>query len=409
MIAFAIAYKLVNPAPFRVDSVDVQRLPSGWLLFGISWVPLVISVLSRVVGGGGLVPKQNYGDVWYEGRRAIEAARAMGGVAYLKVQISSKTYLYPEMACGIGAGLVLCHTRYKRAWPRWRIYGLIVASLSLRYILGSGTRSPVVMILIMMLILANSLGRRISWARIVLLLGAAMLISNVQGIYRTLRSEGFTSSVVETWETLRRGKGSSWHVDEFAGMLYKEHIGVQIFGQSRPEGPMYMVRNLLNVVPSQLLPQKLKWTGTASVIIREHLGPSAEKEGRGTAGAAIVDGYRVHRWLGVPFVAAILGVTIGLLQSWVMKKKHGQRTPDLIRVCLFAAFCSWLMLVVRSESSQLVSRIGYYVALPFFVVWFWQLVFGCPGGRWFRPVPTIVWKRRGQSAKNRTELEKGYE
>ena len=121
-------------------------------------------------------------------------------------------------------------------------------------------------------------------------------------------------------------------------------------------------------MPSQIFPDKLNMQFTRDILSEKILGSHSAEAGFGSAGAAIGDGYRIAGIWGVPLLASIFGVILGLTERFVIGTSIWHLDVSIFRIAIFAGLCGWTFLIIRSDLAELLQTILYNSVLPLLVV-----------------------------------------
>jgi len=380
---------------WRIPKVDIQRLPSGWLIYLVWLLPLAFEVLLRFAGGQGILPQKTYGEEWYGMYKNIRAAQASGGVAYLMLQVKSKLYFFPILIQGIGAGLIIAHPIQKRKnYLKNTVFLLVGTALML--MLGSGGRSSVMMVLIIGLIFADLTVGPLRWRYLVILFLFMAISFQFFRYYRTVRNLGLDSALEFVKEKMIEQPEGSANIGEFTRMLGKETLGIDIFKSKANEGVLFVTQNILAPLPGQILPPSLKETPTNQILSESFFG-SLASVGAGVAGAITVDGYRLAKVPGVPILGAILGLILALAQNWLMKGLPAvTKGPVLLKIVLIAGLYGWSFNLIRASLGNITTVIFYWVAMPWIMIKF--ILSKYPKNIWTSSLPILNFhqKRKGR-------------
>lgn len=370
MLGFIIGHLIVRKrTSWRIPRLDMRRLPSGWLIYSICFLPLAFEVIVRLAGGQGFFPPKSYGEGWYSMYEKIQETQASGGLAYVLLQIRSKLYFFPLLFQGFGAGLIIAHSVQERKNLLRNII-LLLVGMTLMLLLGSGGRSSVMIILIIGLIFADLTVGPLRWRYLVILFLFMAISFQFFRYYRAVRYLGFTSAFEIAKEHVVDQSEGGVKLAEFTRMLEKEITGIYIFRGKKNEGLLYLAQNILAPLPKQILPAMLESTPTNQILSEELLGNLAFA-GAGVAGAMTVDGYRFAGVPGVPILAAILGLIFAVAQNWLTKGlSMGAKGPELLKIILIAGFYGCLYSLIRNSLGSVTTIIFYWVAMPWIVIRF---------------------------------------
>jgi hypothetical protein len=148
-------------------------------------------------------------------------------------------------------------------------------------------------------------------------------------------------------------------------MFTKEMYAVSIFDTSRSEGIPYLINSILFVVPSQIYPAKLSFSPTHVILTISMLGGGAYKQGIGTAGTMIGDGYRFLGTVGVFTWACVLGSAFGMTRRWLSSDvKPKIQGPVLLKIILLSGLYAWIYNIIRTDLSEMIYIFIYYLFIP---------------------------------------------
>jgi hypothetical protein len=244
----------------------------------------------------------------------------------------------------------------------------VVAALALlTYLLGDGARSPVLHAMTLTIMFADLIAGPIKLKSIAPAIALLLLAFVFAGYFRTYRDLGLADATTMAVQDLRSNDQQAIS-GEFFSMLSKEATIVELYRSSKPEGLTYLTQSVLELVPSQLLPQKLGWDRAASVLSERFLG-SAAAIGAGVAGTTIGDGYRFGGAFGVAILGCIFGGILGIVQRWSMHIHAGTKSgPVLLKLALAASFYSLGFVVVRASLGEMLVYLLYGIVLPWLVL-----------------------------------------
>jgi hypothetical protein len=343
-------------------SVDIRRLPAPWILFIVPMLPLAVVTVLRLSRGEGLLSSATYGEQWFAAQAQIKAARDSGGVQYLIYQIQSKTWFLPIIAQGVAGGLLFAQALKRSRAAAMRILALICVSAAAMLLLGDGGRSPVIVYVLIALVFSDIVAGPLPWKMIAPVAASGLAFFLLLGYVRAYRNYGFEEAVQIAFYMYERDSGSDVAA-EFTSMLPKEAITVNLVDREGREGPMYLVRSALSLLPSQWLPGKMEWTQTNDLISRELLGSRTADLGAGVAGTSVGDGYRFAGPLGVFLSAALFGLVFGRVRTWGLSL--GTANPIvLLKIALMAGLTGFTYLLIRSSLSEVLTFLVYAVVLP---------------------------------------------
>lgn len=351
---------------FLADKIDLDDLPTGWFFYLFPFLGILTGIVIRLASGGRLLPEVTYTENVFAAQQVIDRTFSEGGLSYLWTQIQCKFGYYLSIMQGVGAGLIIAHT-IRTKQNIWRNIIILGCGFLITLFFGDGTRSTVIMIYIIALVFVDILVR-IPW-RVLGILGiVVILLFDFYGRYRAHRDQAFGQAVDMAYSELY-GSGKNRKFNEFKSIMVKEAVGLSIFEKRKSEGLTYIFYSFLNIIPSQLLPDKMKFQRTFHILAVVILGEEQVRAGAGAAGAMVVDGYRLAGTLGVPLLGAILGGLLALLENWLAKEAlPGVQGPRLFKVSLIAGFYAWIFNVIRGDLAILLSALFYYIIIPWFVI-----------------------------------------
>jgi len=365
MISLTGGYLVARPKMGFPLKIDVNRLPSGWVLFLFPIIPLVAEVLLRLATGGGVLPERTYGETTEAYYDAHQAALGTGGLSYVWFQIRSKVIYYPVLIQGVGLGLIIARSFDRRRNQRLTLFfvGSVIMAL---IVFGSGTRSGYIVVFIVGLILADLLAGPFPWRYLLLAILPGLAFFELMGQYRAFRDLPINIAISDTLEMYLSSDIPV--LGEFTGMLSKEAFLLQYIRESRGvEGFNYMYQQIFSVIPSQLAPWKLSWMPTSNLAAMELLGRSYFTGG-GVAGTIIGDSFRFFGTLGVPLIAGILGGITGWTQRWLMGRSVTTGNTNLLCLGLWAGFLGWGFGIIRNDLGSMIVLLLYSCAVPFLVL-----------------------------------------
>ncbi len=346
--------------------LNVDNLPNGWLLYLAPFSFFLVSVVVRYVSSGALF--QNYSNNWYEIYSSVNKARAAGGSNYILTQIWSKTYFYSILIQGMGVGLIIIKMihSHKYIWRNLIIFGIVfLITMSL----GFGARSWVIIVYLIGLIVADMIsGPLIPWRYLFTLVLTGLVVFTYYGYFRTYTSFGWEKALDLGYEEFEKYSVRTVDIPEFSVMFLKEAEGIKIFRAKDNEGIYLIIRSVLMVIPSQILPEKMHWATTTDILSKDMEG-EAYDEGNGMAGAIIVDGYRFAGEAGVPLLAFILGGILAVFHNIMNNYTRSTNQADiLIRIGLMAGLYSSLFDIIRGDLGGLIVKIVYFVIIPWALI-----------------------------------------
>ena len=364
ILGFVGGYLLICPAPNFQANVAPARLASGWWLFLLTVIPMLVTVFLRVASGGGALPEVSYGETWYSGQSGIQTAQAQGGIAYLLTQFMSKLWFYPILIQSVGLGLIMSNWILKgRSWMF--VLGFAGVITMANQLLSGSTRSSAIIVAIIAVILVDLLARPIPFSIMAIAMVVGLFLFDLLSVVRQAPFSQLMSYLPIAVE--KYFSPTFPRLGEFGLMLSKEALMLQLVQTQGGPNPMHLLQNILFVVPSQLNPLKLNWTFTGDLLSREMLG-EAYYLGAGVAGSIVGDGLRINGWFGVFLLAVLLGLLVGTVQRWAMGGRGLPRGTNLLRICLWAGFLGWTFNFIRSDLGSLLTILIYYVVLPWYVV-----------------------------------------
>ena len=345
--------------------IDVNRLPSGWVLFLAPIVLLIAEVLLRVAAGGSILPERTYGDTVEAYFDAHQTALGTGGLGYVWFQVRSKVIYYPVLIQGIGLGLIISRSFGGRRYP-WHTLAFVGIVILAMIVFGSGARSGFIMVFLVGLILADLLVGPIPWRYLLLAIVPGLVLFELLGYYRVYRDLPLDIAISDTMEAYLTSDIPV--LGEFTGMLSKEALVLQYVRDNRGiEGLNYLYQQFLALIPSQLVPWKLSWEPTGNLTSRELLGRGFFTGG-GAAGTIIGDSFRFLGTLGVPLLAAILGGITGWTQRWLMSHSLTTGKTSLLRLGIWASFLGWAFGIIRNDLGNMLVLLLYSCAIPLLVL-----------------------------------------
>jgi hypothetical protein len=384
LLVFMTAFLLAGGRRFwGPPDTDTRYLPTGRPLVLIPLVFLVGIAAVRIASSGTLLPGSNYADAWFNLESQITSARVSGGLDYIAAQILGKGYFYAVLALGIGCGLAFARAiQFRRG--RLRLLLGVIALIILSLLMGITTRSGALMVLVIAILLADLLTGLVRWRYTLLAFGLGFMVFVFFGYFRSSSSLGLARGATFSYQQFSRPDGhNNIAAAEFVLMLQKEVVGARMFDR-QAEGPQLVVRDALGLIPSQLLPGKLEWAPTASLLSFAMLGGVAS-QGGGVAGSAIADGFRIGGLAGVGLSAALLGVLLGAVYRWLNAPRLPGGRPQLLRVALAAGYFAWCFAFIRGDFALMLSTTFYVVVVPWEVLRF--TLSGWTRRTWLGPLP----------------------
>ena len=382
IFCLVVSYLITRPAPCAGCTQAAVHGKTGWILLLLPALPLVLETARRVAGGGSLLPHETYGEWWFSLQANVQASRESGGFDYFWTQIANKAEYYPLLIQGIGCGLVMAaalETRRGRVWRLLALGGVIAFML----LFGTGRRTDVIIVCLAGVILCDFVGRPLRWRHLVPLLVAGLVLLDFMTAYRSNRNLPAQEAVSTSF--VQYASPEYARLNEFTTMLGKEAVVVQLVKKDRSYlGAKYLVNQLLQIVPSQLVPEKQSPESTGDLVSRLLLGRDY-LAGAGSAGAAVGDGYRMAGPAGVALVAALIGLGIAGVERLLRGRARTDRRPSLLRLCLWSGILAWTFLIIRSEPGNLLVVVVYSCLIPLVVLEY--LLSWIPGAEeWITPL-----------------------
>lgn len=358
MGAFFTVYMLV--APRRVvrpiftkdDQPQLRVLP--FILLGLA--PYVGTVVERIASTGTIFPTASYGEAVAAEADSLFESRAQGGAGYFLTQVLSKVWYFPLMALGLGYGVLVSRYVSQRSWLR---VAVVFAQVPVLLLLGSGSRSGTIYPFLLALMIADALSGPYRWWRLTPLMIAALEAFDFYGFFRGHQQEGFQAGIEASLAEIDAAPDTARSED--ATMLTKEAYCLFIVNHGREfKGVEYFGEQLLQLLPAQLAPEKMRQVNTADFLANELIGYG--RYASGVAGAMVGDGYLMGGTLGVLALAAVLGLIFGLVVRWGMSGPNGQAV--LWRYLLMVMISVQSTQYIRADLSVVLVQILYYVVMP---------------------------------------------
>jgi oligosaccharide repeat unit polymerase len=355
MLALALAYRLTRRSG-RSGRTTHGTMPSAWPLVSIALTFIGVSILVRMLSGGGILPNQSYGDEWNDIALGVASARNSGGVGYVFVQIMSKVNLYPIMLLGVAITLLLGKFGRRLKGQLGVLLACGALTISTTWLM-SGARSPAIIVFLIAVIYADMIGVRLRWS--VLLPGVVVMtvLFGFLGYMRVYRDLSIIDAASNAYTEMMSGSEEQ-NAGEFAGMLSKEIVAKEMYADQPPAGFQYIFESVLAVVPSQLLPSKLNWEQTNQTLSNRFLGGSTTGGG-GVAGTMIGDCYRFAGSYGVIILPAILGFILATVERWTYKGG-----ASMMKLALAASFYSMSFMFIRGSLGEVIVNCVYGVIVP---------------------------------------------
>lgn len=368
-VGLTAGYAVATPRHVREVVIEMATLPTPWLLFAVGVLPAILSAGGRLLNGESLISAVAYSSEWSQTMSRVGDARVSGGLSYLFVQLIGKTFFYPIVSLGLAWGLLWSRTAGRTILARLAPISLIGASAAVVLFLGNGSRSPAIISGLIALVLLDLLSGKSEW-RMILPLGAATLgCFYVLGYYRVHRDLGLTDALERGYQEYRVSDASQ-AAAEFTCMLEKEALMIDIARDTGYEWATYVTRNVLAIVPSQLVPAKATWVITRDLLSARFLGKSAEGGASGVAGTTVGDGYRFGGPIGVFLLAGLFGMIFGGARIWALTSMPAHSGPVLLRVAIFSGFAGFTYLFIRSDLAEVLICVVYLILIPWAVFGF---------------------------------------
>ncbi len=360
MASFTAAWAWIAPRWVGPRDEGVPRAPlprGGWLL-AIGLGSTVLTLVERLAATGSLRPTATYGDAWFEAQDALTVSRNLGGADQFVMQVFSKVYYLPVMAFGVGLGVTLA--RFIRQRRFWAVAGTF-ATVPLLMYLSPGGRSFVALPFMIGVLLADALEGPLPWRWVLVPLPPAFLFFNFYSVFRGYQNEELATATARALDEY--GAMQAREQTEASVMLVKEAYAVMWTDATRTEkGFEYFSEAVLSLLPVQVVPEKVSWVTTTTLLSRALLGHMADR-GAGVAGATVADGYIT--W-GVPGVA-VVGFVIGAVPALMLRLLlDGARQGEVVlwRVALAVTFTAQCFVLLRGDLAILLLQALYYVFLP---------------------------------------------
>jgi hypothetical protein len=392
IVAFILGYIWISPSLRNQVKLDLDYLPSGWSWLMLPLGLLVLSIGSRLVAGGAFLPSTNYSDNWSTLQDSITASRLRGGFGFLFTQISVHAAIYLIVIQGAAGGLILARV-IKHGTRPYRYLFVIVILAAAVVIFGEGGRSPGGVIIIITFVFADLAIGPISPKLIAPVVVMGLLGFMLLGYYRTVRDLGPLAAATIAFESFNRSTDSD-NAGEFTSMLAKEALILELYSNQPKEGLRYLGNSMLDLVPSQLFPEKLEHLSTADLLSERMLGPTAVAMGAGVAGTTIGDGYRFGGIPGVPALGFLFGTFMGVLQRWLLSTRPPGFNITFLKAMLVAGFYGFTYALLRNRLSEILAQALYGIVLPYLVL---RFIIRCPR-TWIMPSAPRYGKVTGRFA-----------
>ena len=232
ILTLVLGYLISRPMQHAGPHIPVHITAVAWALLLIPTIPLVFQTLERLASGGGILPGETYSENWTAMQSAIRESRSAGGGAYLWTQIVDRTSFYLPLIQGVGLGLVIARSKLRDKRKYLSSAGVAVVILSM-LLLGSGGRSPVIMVCLVGLVVMDKLCGPIKWRYILPVAILGLLVFDFLGVYRPLRNLPFPVAVQRSIEQYL--SGNSLCMAEFTLMLPKETLMLELVEASKSQ------------------------------------------------------------------------------------------------------------------------------------------------------------------------------
>ncbi len=360
--AFFTVYLLVSPRSVarpiftRDEQPALRALP--FILLGLG--PYLGTIVGRIASTGSVLPSASYGEAVAQEADTLFASRAEGGAGYLLTQVLSKVWYLPLMALGLGYGVLVARYVTQKRWLR---VAAIFAQVPVLLLLGSGSRSGTIYPFLLALMIADGLSGPYRWWRLAPLMVVGLQAFDFYGFFRLHQHEGFQEGFESSMREIDAAPETARSED--AAMLTKEAYCLLLVNHGREyKGVEYFAEQFIQLLPAQLAPQKMHIISTADFLSNELIGYS--RYASGVAGAMVGDGYLMGGTLGVIALAAVLGLTFGLVVRWGMSGPGGQAV--LWRYLLMVMISVQATQYIRADYSVVLVQILYYVIMPALVM-----------------------------------------
>lgn len=359
-VYFSLAPKVCLVPPFRSSEPAAPPRVRWLVLLGL--LPYLYTAIERLVSTGTILPTRTYGSSTFESYEALLASRAVGGADYLLTQIFAKIWFFPILALGIGYGITFA--RYVVSGS-WLLLALFFAQIPALFLLGPGSRSYSIYPFIIAIMIGDLLAGPLRWRYLLVLIAIGLPVFEFYGVARSYQDQGIREAFESSQQVLaERGE----LVDtEDSGMLVKEAFCVVYADHTRTTlGAEYFLNNVLQLLPMQLIPDKVQFWNTSNFLGQQFLG-SAASRGAGMAGTAIGDGYLIGQEFGLVLLAAVYGLIPAVMQRLVML--HGRsRGPIVWRYLLVLTFSVHAPQFIRADLCILLNAAIFWLAFPALMV-----------------------------------------
>ncbi|MFO0647405.1 MAG: hypothetical protein U0326_14290 [Polyangiales bacterium] len=344
--------RMVRPIFTRDSQPNLPVLP--FILLGLA--PYVGTMVDRIATTGTIFPTASYGEAVAAEADSLFESRAEGGAGYFLTQVLSKVWYFPLMALGLGYGVLVSKYVTQKRWLR---VAAIFAQVPVLLLLGSGSRSGTIYPFLLAIMIADALSGPYRWWRLTPLMGVALEAFDFYGFFRGHQQEGFQAGIESSLREIDAAPDTARSED--ATMLTKEAYCLFIVNHGRDyKGIEYFAEQLIQLLPAQLAPEKMRQVNTADFLANELIGYG--RYASGVAGAMVGDGYLMGGTLGVICLSAVLGLTFGLVVRWGMSGANGQAV--LWRYLLMVMISVQATQYIRADFSVVLVQILYYVVLP---------------------------------------------
>ncbi len=381
--AFFAAYLLIAPRRVALPiftANDQPRLPVSWFIV-LGLAPYVSTVIERIVTTGSILPSASYGEAVAAEADTLFVSRAEGGASYFLTQVISKVWYFPLMALGLGYGVLMSKYVSQKRWLR---VAAIFAQVPVLLLLGSGSRSGTIYPFLLAFMIADALAGPFRWWRLTPLMAVALQAFDFYGFFRGHQQEGFQAGFESSMRDINAAPDTK--MSEDATMLTKEAYCIFLVNHGREyKGIEYFGEQLLQLLPAQLAPEKMRIVNTADFLSNELIGYG--RYASGVAGTMVGDGYFIGGTLGVIGLAGVLGLIFGGVVRWGMAGANGHAV--LWRYMLMLMISVQSTQYIRAELSVVLVQILYYVVMPALVMRVLSDSRVISGAGWARRLATI--------------------
>ncbi len=267
---------------------------------------------------------------------------------------------------------------------QWSRLAMFFGQVPLLLLLGSGSRSFVAFPLLLAFMIMDALSGPYRWWRLTPLAALALKLFDFYGFFRTYQHQGFREGIDASMQDI--ASFSDTIRSEDATMVTKEAYCAMVVNHGREfRGLGYFYDTFLQLLPSQIAPEKLALVNTADWLGNELLGYG--RYASGTAGAMVCDGNLIGGTVGVLGLATVLGLTFGGVVRWGMSGPGGR--PVLWRYLLMLMISVQATQYIRADYALVLTQLLYYVVMP--AVLIWLFVGDGEGSRspWLRSLDTV--------------------